>query len=288
MHLQLWNIDLLWVLKDFAGLILIHGRSSPFSQLMFRFVNSILTHLDDNTSNDAYLCPGSQTGTFQPPLGYVLSGMNLSSGSEEPHPVTPRAATSRQPDEPDIIRRALLGDQAGWESLVHAHQEPVFRLAYLLLGSRDEAEDVAQETFIRAYKSLHRFDIARPLRPWLLKIAANLARNRRRSAGRYLSALNRLVDTQREYTTPSAESQSAQRLQANALWGAVRKLGVADQQVIYLRYFLELTVEETADATGVAQGTIKSRLHRALSRLREVIEMYFPELGERSSGRQNA
>ena len=82
-------------------------------------------------------------------------------------------------------------------ALVRAHQTPVFRLAYLLLGSADEAEDVTQETFIRAYRSLGRFDTSRPLRPWLFKIAANLAHNQRRSMGRYLAALGRLFQVER-------------------------------------------------------------------------------------------
>ena len=73
------------------------------------------------------------------------------------------------------------------------HQQAVFRLAYLLLGDADEAEDVAQETFIRAYRALERFDASRPLRPWLLRIASNLASNQRRSIGRYFGALQRLV-----------------------------------------------------------------------------------------------
>ena len=94
-------------------------------------------------------------------------------------------------DESTLIGRARNGELAAWEPLVLAHQEAVFRFAYLLLGDPDDAEDVAQETFLRAWRYLARFDPARPLRPWLLSIASNLASNRRRTAGRYLSALTR-------------------------------------------------------------------------------------------------
>jgi RNA polymerase sigma-70 factor (ECF subfamily) len=87
-------------------------------------------------------------------------------------------------DEPTLIRLAVNGDATAWEPLVLAHQQAVFRLAYLLLGDPDEAEDVAQETFLRAWRALKGFDSTRPLRPWLLSIAANLSRNRYRSAGR--------------------------------------------------------------------------------------------------------
>ena len=94
-------------------------------------------------------------------------------------------------DESTLVRHAANGDAAAWEPLVLAHQEAVFRLSYLLLGDPDDADDVAQETFLRAWNHLKRFDPTRPLRPWLLSIASNLASNRRRSAGRYLAALTR-------------------------------------------------------------------------------------------------
>ena len=96
-----------------------------------------------------------------------------------------------QPDEAELVRRARRADGAAWEAIAHGHMEPVFRLAYLILGDAADAEDVAQETFIRAYTALERFDETRPLRPWLLSIAANLARNRRRGLGRYWAALPR-------------------------------------------------------------------------------------------------
>lgn len=185
--------------------------------------------------------------------------------------------------ESSLIARARGGDGAAWEALVRQHQEAVFRLAYLLLGDPADADDAAQEAFIRAYRALDRFDTERPLRPWLLRIAANVARNRRRAAGRYLAAIRRLL-----VATPDpilgAEPASAAAWEAEALWQAVRRLGHADQEIIYLRYFLELSEAETADTLGVARGTVKSRLHRALGRLREVVEREFPVLRE---GRQD-
>jgi RNA polymerase sigma-70 factor (ECF subfamily) len=184
-----------------------------------------------------------------------------------------------QENEPGLVDRARQGDGAAWEALVQTHQEAVFRLAYLLLGDPDEAEDAAQEAFLRAFRALERFDASRPLRPWLLSIAANLARNRRRSLGRYLTALQRLVRLEPPYSA-NIEDKSAERWQAQSLWRAVQRLSEPDQQVIYLRYFLEMSVEETAEATGVAEGTVKSRLHRALERLRTVIERDFPSLRE--------
>jgi RNA polymerase sigma-70 factor (ECF subfamily) len=178
----------------------------------------------------------------------------------------------------DQVRRAAAGEAAAWEPLVLAHQEAVFRLAYLMLGDPDEAEDVAQETFVRAWNSLRGFDTRRPLRPWLLRIAANLANNRRRSAGRYLAALVRGSRLERQ--APSVEEESAHEMDAQQLWRAVRRLDAADQQVIYLRYFLDLSVSETAESLQAAEGTVKSRLSRALEKLRQVIRRDFPMLGD--------
>ena len=181
-------------------------------------------------------------------------------------------------DESTLVQRAANGDAAAWEPLALAHQQAVFRLAYLLLGDADDAEDIAQETFLRAWKALKRFDSTRPLRPWLLSIAANLSRNRRRSAGRYVSALMRAFRD--EPKAIALEEKSSQHTEANELWRAVQQLDLPDQQIVYLRYFLDLPVSETADVLQIAEGTVKSRLSRALEKLRKIIHQDFPVLFE--------
>jgi RNA polymerase sigma-70 factor (ECF subfamily) len=179
--------------------------------------------------------------------------------------------------ETQQIQLARQGNQAAWEDLMRTHQEPVFRLAYLLLGDPDEAEDVAQETFLRAYKALDGFHTERPLRPWLLRIASNLAHNRHRSIGRYLAALTRFAqqDPDRIKSTTIQPKDDS-----HTLWQAVKKLTMPFQEVIYLRYFLDMSESEMADTLSVPAGTVKSRLHRALSRLRGIIERDYPELKE--------
>jgi len=182
--------------------------------------------------------------------------------------------------ESDSVRRARGGDEQAWTELVREHQAAAFRLAYLLLGDADDAEDVTQESFVRAYRALHRFDEERPFRPWLLRIARNLARNRQRSLGRYLAAMRRLGEETTRLPLETMSGHVARAEEARTLWWAVRRLSQADQEVIYVRYFLDLPVAEAADALDVAPGTVKSRLHRALNRLRTVVERDFPMLRE--------
>jgi RNA polymerase sigma-70 factor (ECF subfamily) len=174
--------------------------------------------------------------------------------------------------ETDLISRARRGDTAAWEALTRLHQEPVFRFAYLLLGDADEAEDVVQDTFIRAFYALRRFDDARPLRPWLMSIAANQSRNRRRALGRQLAAMMRWGRQQpSSYPLPIRDD-------SQLLWAAIRRLKPQFQAPIYLRFFLGMSEAEMGETLGVAAGTVKSRLHRALEALRAVIERDFPEL----------
>lgn len=180
-------------------------------------------------------------------------------------------------NELELISYARQGDEAAWQALVRNHQEAAFRLAYLFLGDPDQAEDIVQEAFIRAFHALPRFDLTRPFRPWLLSISANLARNHLRSAGRYLTNLRRFWQDQ-PAPTLNPEAQAAQNWEADLLWQAVRRLRFADQQVIYYRYFLDMPVEETAAALDIPEGTVKSRLHRAVTRLRQVIEKDYQSL----------
>ena len=181
-----------------------------------------------------------------------------------------------------LIKRAQAGDQNAWGRLVETHRQDVFRLAYLILHDAHEAEDAAQEALIRAYTHLDSFECDRPFRPWLLRVAANTARNRRRAAGRYWGMINRLwsrpaVETGR--VEPVAEKLD-QRRRAEELRQAVGRLRPPAREVIYLRFFLDLNEADTAEVLDVPRGTVKSRTHRALAQLRGVIQQEYPHLEE--------
>jgi RNA polymerase sigma factor (sigma-70 family) len=181
---------------------------------------------------------------------------------------------SRPPTESQLVERACNGDETAYEELVRAHQGIAFRIAYLVAGNSAEAEDAAQEGFVKAYRALGRFRRGAPFRPWLLQIVANEARNRRRSAGRRAAlALRAAEEGSSGGAAPSPEGILLAGEERGQLLDAVNGLREEERLVIACRYFLELSEEETAATLGVRAGTVKSRTSRALAHLRE-------ELGE--------
>ena len=168
-----------------------------------------------------------------------------------------------------------------WRELYETEYPRLLRALLAIGGDPAAAEDAAQEAFVRAFRALDRFDVGRSssIRPWLLSIAANLAHNRRRALKRYLAALGRWARAAPEQTTSIGE-RTAQQWEAQTLWEAVRRLKPAEQEVVYMRYFLDLSEAEMAFALRVAPGTVKSRLHRAMQRLRSVVDQEFPALRE--------
>jgi RNA polymerase sigma-70 factor (ECF subfamily) len=137
----------------------------------------------------------------------------------------------------------------------------------LITGHAQDAEDAAQDGFVKAWRALGRFRAGEPLRPWLLTIVANEARNRRRSAGRREHLVLRAAAA--EPRVGAAPDDPA--LDRDALAAAIGRLRDDDRVVIGCRYLLDLSEAEIAAALGVARGTVKSRLSRALGRLREEV-----------------
>jgi RNA polymerase sigma factor (sigma-70 family) len=174
----------------------------------------------------------------------------------------------RPPTEAELVWRARRGDHAAFGQLVAAYQEVAFRTAYLVIGDAGEAEDAAQEAFVKAYRALDRFREGASLRPWLLRIVANTASNRRRSARRRLGLqLRAQADVGQAATAPSAEAIVVRDEARRALLDAVNGLDPGDRLIIGARYFLDLPAAEIAALAGIAPGTVKSRLSRARSKL---------------------
>ncbi len=168
-----------------------------------------------------------------------------------------------------LAEQAKNGDERAFEQLVRAHQGIAFRTAYLLTGSAAEAEEAAQTAFVKAWAALGRFRSGAEFRPWLLRIVANEAHNRRRASKRR-EALALRADTIQVSgdAVPSPETAVIDDERRDALLDAVNRLDERDREVLACRYFLELSEEETARVLDVRRGTVKSRTARALDRLR--------------------
>ena len=172
----------------------------------------------------------------------------------------------------ELVERARSGDADAYEQLVHRYQGLAHRVAWLITGESQEAEDAAQEAFVKAYYALNRFKKGAAFRPWLLKIVANEARNRRRSEGRRAGlALRAATEHPSGDAAPSPEVVALEHERNRVLVDALNSLSKSDREVVSYRYFLELSEAEMAAALGCARGTVKSRLSRALARLRDVM-----------------
>lgn len=173
-------------------------------------------------------------------------------------------------EDTDLIERARRGDVGAYEGLVRRYQEMAFRVAYLTTADAAEAEDACQEAFVKAYLALDRFKPGAPFRPWLLRIVANEARNRRKAAGRRANlAVRAAASRPSGDAAPSPEAAALAAEQQSLLLDALNQLHEDDRLVIAYRYFLDLSEAEMAEALGCPRGTVKSRLSRALARLRE-------------------
>jgi len=185
---------------------------------------------------------------------------------------------ANEPDDTTLVVRARSGDSAAYAALVERYRGVALRVAQRITGEPDEAEDAAQDAFVKAYTHLPRFRSGAPFRPWLLQIVANEAKNRRTAAARR-SALERrateesaarnghldgAVAAPEETPEEAALAAEERRIVAAAL----RELRDEDRRAIAYRYVHDLSEAETATALGVARGTVKSRLSRAMTRLR--------------------
>jgi RNA polymerase sigma-70 factor (ECF subfamily) len=173
-------------------------------------------------------------------------------------------------EETELVERAKRGDHRAYGELVHAYQGIAFRTAYLVVRNAAEAEDAAQEGFVKAFRALGRFRTGEPFRPWLLKIVVNEARNRLRSSARRDALVVRAsAEKPSGEAAPSPEAALLDAERRELLLAAVEALPEPQREVISCRYLLDLSEEETAAVLGLRRGTVKSRTSRALERLRE-------------------
>jgi RNA polymerase sigma factor (sigma-70 family) len=167
-----------------------------------------------------------------------------------------------------LVERARRGDHDAYALLVREHEEIVFRVAYLIVRSAADAEDVAQEAFVKAYRALGRFRAGSPFRPWLLRIVGNEARNHRRAAGRRAHHQHRAALLEPVNSSPGAEEELMERESRRRLLAALDRLPEGERAALTGRYLAGLTDAETAAALGIPRATVKMRAWRGLNRLR--------------------
>ncbi len=180
-------------------------------------------------------------------------------------------------EDAELVERAKSGEIDAYGQLVRRYQDIAFRTAYVIAGGTGDAEDAAQEAFVKAYYALGRFRKGASFKPWLLAIVANEARNRVRSASRRAGLAARITEDRASGdAAPSPEVAAMHAEDRTTLLAALDSLGEQDRLVLTYRYFFDLTEREMAQALGCRPGTVKSRLSRALTRLRAA----FAEGGE--------
>jgi RNA polymerase sigma-70 factor (ECF subfamily) len=177
-------------------------------------------------------------------------------------------------DEQRAIRRLKRGEIAGLELLVSRYQVKAVRAAYLITRDPGLAEDVVQDCFLQAYRSIHRFDETRAFEPWFLRSVVNAAVKTLQRSARQVDVAD---DTEESLLSElvarveSVEEQVESLEIQNQIWDAMQRLSPRQRALIVQRYFLGMSEKEMAEESGSAVGTVKWMLNAARSRLRSLL-----------------
>ena len=187
-------------------------------------------------------------------------------------------------DDAELVARSQDGDLSAFNGIVERYQTQVYNMAARVLGNRTTAEDVAQETFVSAYKAIGRFR-GGSLRAWLLRIASNLSIDNLRTSRRRPEASLDEALLSPGFQPASGEESPEHRTLANELAGEIQQAILSapnDQRTVLVLIDVQgMSYEEAADSTGVSVGTVKSRLNRARRRVRDHLQQHRELLPER-------
>jgi RNA polymerase sigma-70 factor, ECF subfamily len=161
------------------------------------------------------------------------------------------------------LELALHGDEDGFCRLMELYQKPVFNLCYRMTGDPQEAEDAAQETFLRAYQNLKRYDPQRSFATWLLSIAAHYCIDQIRRRKALVTPLDELPEETIPDADPGPEKQATRLEEQRMLRSLLDQLGPQDRAAVVLRYWYDLSDEEIGHTLSLTVSAVKSRLHRA-------------------------
>ena len=175
----------------------------------------------------------------------------------------------------DLISRAAVGDHAAFQALVERHRAMVYRVAYQFAGNHHDAEDIAQEVFIKVYRSLDRFRQDAQLTSWMYRIVMNACIDYRRRHSPAASAPFGEEAEQRMLNTPEESPGPEDTTYAGELGGVleaeISRLPPGQRMVFIMRHHQGLKLGEIADALHLAEGTVKRQLHAAVHRLRDAL-----------------
>jgi RNA polymerase sigma-70 factor (ECF subfamily) len=165
--------------------------------------------------------------------------------------------------ETQWIFQAQKGDPQAFSQLVEAYQRPVFNMCYRMLGSAEDAEDAAQETFLRAYKSLQRYDDNRPFSTWLLSIAAHYCIDQIRRRRMAVVSIEDLPVPDLPDPSPGLESKISGMEERRVIRAMLDDLEPTDRSAVIMYYWYDFSYEEICRALSLSLPAVKSRLHRA-------------------------
>jgi RNA polymerase sigma-70 factor (ECF subfamily) len=185
------------------------------------------------------------------------------------------SAGLRSSEDTDLVARAAGGDTSAFGALVERHRAMVYRLAYQFAGNHHDAEDIAQDVFIKVYRALDRFRRDAQLTSWLYRIVMNACiDHRRREAPAGWAPFTedaelRMLNTPEERPGPEEQTYGGQI--GDALQAEIARLPPGQRLVFMMRHHEGLKLCEIADALGLAEGTVKRQLHAAVHRLRHAL-----------------
>jgi RNA polymerase sigma-70 factor, ECF subfamily len=174
--------------------------------------------------------------------------------------------------EKQVVQRVLDGDTNAYSLLVDAYKNPILQLAYRMTGSLQDADDLAQEAFVRAFRNLHRYDLERSFFTWLYTVALNGIRNhlkkqkRKQLGDAESNALCELAGG-----TPGMEERLDEAREARMLESSLQRLPAEQREALILRFYQGLSLEETSEVLGVSLSAAKMRIYRGLERLKAIL-----------------
>jgi RNA polymerase sigma-70 factor (ECF subfamily) len=166
-------------------------------------------------------------------------------------------------NESEWVVHAQKGDSQAFTQLVENYQRPVYNLCYRMLGNAEDAEDAAQETFLRAYKSLRRYDSSRPFSTWLLSIAAHYCIDQIRRRRFPIISVEDLPIPDVPDPTPGLESNLGRKEEQRCVRALLGTLEPTDRAAVIMYYWYDFSYEEICQVLSLTLSAVKSRLHRA-------------------------